>query len=46
MRYQHSKKDCCCGGHNHKNHKKSKTHNATASKLSIQANRRFKEELK
>ena len=39
---QHSKKYCCCGGHNSKNIKKNKNHNSTKSKLSIKENRKFK----
>jgi len=42
---QHSSKYCWCGGHNITNAKKNKLHNATKSKLSIQAQRKFKTEM-
>ena len=40
-RTKHSKKYCCCGGHNYSNHKRNKNHNATRNRLSYKTNRRF-----
>lgn len=36
----HSKKLCTCGGHNIKNHKKNKKHNATKRKLAVKKTRK------
>ena len=38
----HSKKWCCCGGHNATNHKKNLNHNSTKQKESHKTNRRYK----
>jgi hypothetical protein len=31
----HSDKDCCCGGHSHHDHKKSRTHHSTLARLQV-----------
>ena len=40
-----SKKDCCCGRHNHSNAKRNKNHNSTFKKLLYREGRRLKERL-
>ena len=41
-----SEKTCTCGGHNQKNHKKSKTHNGTKSRNNVRKSRKVKEKEK
>jgi len=41
MKNEHSKKTCCCGGHNIKNHKKNLNHNSTKKRFSIRKNIKF-----
>ena len=41
-----SKKNCCCGGHNHSNAKKNKRHNATKAKINIRRERKWKQYMK
>lgn len=43
---EHSDKPCTCGGHNQKNHKKSKTHNGAKSRNNVRKSRKVKEEEK
>ena len=37
-----SKKDCCCGGHSHKDVKKNKNHSGTLRKWLYRMSRRFR----
>jgi len=43
---EHSKKYCCCGGHNHSNVKKNKLHNSTKRKLLIKQTRKLMQKLR
>lgn len=36
----HSDKDCCCGGHSHHDHKKSRTHHSTLARLQVRRARK------
>lgn len=38
----HSKKDCCCGGHSANDVKKNKNHHSTKAKLLIRKSRKSK----
>ena len=42
---EHSKKYCCCGGHNAKNAKSNKNHNGTKSKYLVRLTRKFLKQL-
>ena len=43
---EHSKKDCVCGGHSHKDVKKNKKHNSTKKKLQRREVRKYLDNVK